>query len=170
MFVILANSQWLVHCALAFATLTFSQHFQYPSNLRLEQPLRLDEHELSNNALFSLHKSLVDIESISGNEQAVGEFLQAYLKSHNYTVERQYLDHLPSSLQDSQAGELREQKQRFNLLAYPGDNRQTPVLLSSVSTISEQFVSLSVPSFEPQNLLRERRANNSVLKRLRYML
>lgn len=130
--------QWLVHSALAFATTTFSQHIRYSPNLQLEQPLRLGESEISNNPLFSLHKKLVNIESISGNEQAVGEFLEAYLKSHNYTVERQYLDPLPTSLRDSHAEEFKDtQKQRFNLLAYPRENRQTPVLLSSVSTLSE---------------------------------
>ena len=117
-------TQWLVHCALAFATTTLSHHTQY----RLDPGL--DESEFGKNPLFSLHKNLINIESISGNEQDVGEFLEAYLKCHNYTVERQYVDPLPTTLQDSQAEE-REQKQRFNLLAYPGENRQTPVLLTS---------------------------------------
>ena len=130
--------QWLVHCTLVFATTTFSQQVQYQFNLPLEEPAGLDDSRLSKNPLFSLHKILVNIESISGNEQAVGKFLEAYLKSHNYTVERQYLDPLPKSLQDSQTDVRKEQKQRFNLLAYPGENRQTPVLLSSVSTRSEQ--------------------------------
>lgn len=130
-------TQWLVHCALAFATTTFSQHIQSQLNLGLEQPVGLNDFELSKNALFSLHKTLVNIESISGNEQAVGEFLESYLRSHNYTVERQNVDPLPTGLQHPQAGELRRHKQRFNLLAYPGENRQTPVLLSSVSTLSE---------------------------------
>ena len=128
--------KWLVHFALAFATWTFSQHIQYQPNLPLEQPIRLDSSESSKNPLFSLHKNLVNLESISGNEQAIGEFLEAYLKFHNYTVERQYLDPLPKSLRESQGEELNGQKQRFNLLAYPGENRQTPVLLSSVSTRS----------------------------------
>lgn len=131
------TSQWLVHCALAFATKTVSQHTQYPLNPALEQPVELNESDLSKNPLFLLHKNLVNIESISGNEKAVGEFLEAYLTTHNYTVERQYLDNLPGSLQRSQAEEPGEQKQRFNLLAYPGENRQTPILLSSVSNLSE---------------------------------
>ena len=131
-------TQWLVHCALVFTITTFSQHIQYQLNPALEQPLAFHESQSSESPLFSLHKTLVNIESISGNEQAVGEFLEAYLISHNYTVERQYLHPLPRSLPSSQAEELREQKQRFNLLAYPGENRQTPVLLSSVSTPSER--------------------------------
>lgn len=110
--------QLLVHCALAFTFTTFSHNNQHQSSLAF------DDSKLSKNPLFSLHKDLVDIESISGNEQAVAEFLEVHLESHNYTVERQYLEPLPTKLQASQ---------RFNLLAYPG-NRQTPVLLTSVST------------------------------------
>lgn len=131
------SSLSLVQCALAFATTTFSQHNQYQLNLPLKQPVAFDESEFCKSPLFSLHRDLVNIESISGNEQAVGDFLEAYLRSHNYTVERQYLDPPPTNLLDLQAEKLREQKPRFNLLAYPGENRQTPVLLSSVSTLSE---------------------------------
>ncbi len=149
--------QWLVHCTLVFATTTFSQHIQYQFNLPLEEPARLDDSQLSKNPLFSLHKDLVNIESISGNEQAVGKFLEAYLKSHNYTVERQYLDPLPKSLQDSQAEVLEEQKQRFNLLAYPGERRQTAVLLSSVSTRSEPCFSSLYPLLSLNNCCRSKR-------------
>ena len=131
---------WLLHCALVFATTTFSQQIQLQinNNRALEQQVGLDACKGCKNPLFSLHRALVNIESISGNEQAVAEFLETHLKSHNYTVERQYLDALPTSLQGHQPEELRVQKQRFNLLAYPGENRQTPVLLSSVSTLSER--------------------------------
>lgn len=126
----------LVYCALAFATTTFSQHDQYQLNLALEQPVAFDESDFGKSPLFSLQRDLVNIQSISGNEEAVGEFLDAYLRSHNYTVERQYLDPLPTNLHAVQAEKLRKQKPRFNLLAYPGENRETPVLLSSVSTLS----------------------------------
>ena len=129
--------QCLVYCALAFGTTTVSQRIQYQLNLALDQSVQFDESGLSKHSLFSLHKDLVNIESISGHEQAVGEYLEAYLKSHNYTVERQYVPPLPTSLQNFQAGEIGEQKQRFNLLAYPGQKRQTPVLLSSVSALTE---------------------------------
>lgn len=125
--------QCLVYCALAFITTTASQRIQYQLNLALDQPVQFDDSELSKHSLFSLHKDLVNIESISGNEQAVGEYLEAYLKFYNYTVERQYVHPLPTSLK------IGEQKQRFNLLAYPGQERQTPVLLSSVSALSEPF-------------------------------
>ena len=38
--------------------------------------------------LFALHKELVSIPSITGNEHDVGLFLEKYLKERNYTVER----------------------------------------------------------------------------------
>ena len=129
--------QWLLHCLLAFITTTFSQHIhvQYPLTSALQQPVQPVIPELSNNPLYSLHKNLVNIESISGNEPAAGEYLEAYLQSHNFTVLRQYLEPLPRSLARHQAQNVKPQKQRFNLLAYPGERRQTPVLLSSVSTL-----------------------------------
>ncbi|HEX6878915.1 MAG TPA: M20/M25/M40 family metallo-hydrolase [Terriglobales bacterium] len=43
-------------------------------------PLRMD--------LFGLTRQLIDIQSITGNEAAVGEFLAKYLEKLNYTVER----------------------------------------------------------------------------------
>lgn len=145
-------TQCLVHFALAFTTTTVSQDIQYPLNLALDQSVQFDNSGSSKHSLFSLHKDLVNIESISGNEQAVGEFLETYLKSHNYTVERQYVNSLPTSLQNFQAGETGEQRPRFNLLAFPGQKRQTPVLLSSVSAPLSHllpFCSLSAQSFEP---------------------
>ena len=146
---------WLVYCALASAATTLSQRIQYQLSPGIEQPVWLDDSELIENPLFSLHKNLVNIESITGNEQAAGEYLEAYLTFHNFTVERQYLDPLPSSLHICRAEELREQKQRFNLLAYPGEHRQTPVLLSSVSTLSEP------PSLSSYHLVNLRICNKS---------
>ena len=128
----------LVHCVLVFITTTLSQHIQYPLTSELEQRAGLDESKFSQSPLLSLLKNLVNIESISGNEQAVGDYLEAYIKSHNYTVERQYLDPLPRTFPKYQAEKRQPQKQRFNLLVYPGEHRQTPVLLSSVSTLSQR--------------------------------
>ena len=124
--------------ASAFPTKTLSLHFQYPLTLQPEQPFSLDASDPNKNPLFSLHKSLVNIESISGNEQAIGEFLEAFLKSKNYTVDRQYLGLVPTNHQHSPL--LGRHKQRFNLLAYPGEKRQTPVLLSSVSNTFQAII------------------------------
>lgn len=124
--------------AYAFPTKTLSLHSQYPLALRLEQPFNFDASDPDKNPLFSLHKNLVNIESISGNEQAIGEFLEAFLKSKNYTVDRQYLD--PLSTNHHHSPVLGGSKQRFNLLAYPGEKRQTPILLSSVSNTFQTII------------------------------
>lgn len=64
--------------------------------------------------LISLHKSLVDIPSISGDEEAVGKFLERYLQKNGFTVE----------LQSVKPG-------RDNVYAYLGSKRNTSVLLTS---------------------------------------
>lgn len=63
--------------------------------------------------LLSLHKKLVEIESISDNELEVGSWLASYLRDNGFTVERQKVA-----------------KDRYNLLAY-GSKRDTTILLSS---------------------------------------
>lgn len=71
--------------------------------------------------MLSLHRALVEIESISGNEYKVGEYLHSYLTALNFTVERQLVDPLAVDAESS----------RFNLLAYSGDKHSARVLLSS---------------------------------------
>ncbi|ESZ98843.1 hypothetical protein SBOR_0701 [Sclerotinia borealis F-4128] len=73
-------------------------------------------------SLLGLHKSLVQIESITGNEHDVGAFLVSYLKKQNYTVETQDVDLVESSLLG---------KKRQNVLAYIGDKRRTRTLVTS---------------------------------------
>lgn len=63
--------------------------------------------------LLSLHKKLVEIESISDNELEIGTWLTSYLEGNGFTVERQEVA-----------------KDRYNLLAY-GSKRDTSILLSS---------------------------------------
>ncbi|KAI2626355.1 Zn-dependent exopeptidase [Xylaria nigripes] len=67
--------------------------------------------------LVSLHQSLVEIPSVSGSENAVGDFLVEYLTEQNFSVERQFL-----SSHTSDSGEA---KSRFNILAWPGHHRLT---------------------------------------------
>jgi acetylornithine deacetylase len=64
--------------------------------------------------VISLHKSLINIESITGNEENVGNWLAHYLEEHGLTVERQEV--APS---------------RFNVLAFPGNSNRTKILMSS---------------------------------------
>ncbi|TID27246.1 Zn-dependent exopeptidase [Venturia nashicola] len=68
----------------------------------------------TSNGLLSLHRKLVEIESTSGNEKPVGEWLKGYLEDKNLTVELQEVE-----------------KGRYNVFAYPGKERKTKVLVSS---------------------------------------
>jgi acetylornithine deacetylase len=81
-------------------------------------PMRLtSKHPLATSVesqLLSLHRHLVEIESVTGNEKHVGDWLADYLKDHGLTVEKQKVA-----------------KDRFNILAYPGDSAQTKVLVTS---------------------------------------
>ncbi|KAM0722053.1 hypothetical protein Q7P37_002979 [Cladosporium fusiforme] len=66
--------------------------------------------------LFALHKNLTQIESISGNEKEVGEWLTDSLVSQGYHVEKQVVSKDPL---------------RFNVHAWPGSKRDAEVLISS---------------------------------------
>ncbi|KAI0005827.1 hypothetical protein F4779DRAFT_31665 [Xylariaceae sp. FL0662B] len=59
--------------------------------------------------LVSLHKSLVDISSISGTENEVGQFLIEYLEAHGFKAKAQYIP-----LADEPSP-----KPRFNVVAWP---------------------------------------------------
>ena len=72
--------------------------------------------------LFGFHKNLTQVESITQNEEAVGEWLVSSLKGQGYNVERQVVSKDPS---------------RFNVLAWPGKQRDAHILLSShIDTVS----------------------------------
>ena len=110
-------TRWLLPCILTSVTIprfTTEAAEQHP----LSPKLAPEKVYLNHKPLLTLHRSLIEIESISGNEHDVGVYLHDYLVKHNYTVERQYVG-------------SDEEKPRFNLLAYPGQERQTRVLLSS---------------------------------------
>ncbi|KAF2854882.1 acetylornithine deacetylase-like protein [Plenodomus tracheiphilus IPT5] len=63
--------------------------------------------------LLYLHRSLVEIESITSNEHDVGRWLTSCLRNNSWTVERQEVS-----------------KDRYNILAY-GRKRETTILLTS---------------------------------------
>ncbi|KAK7746158.1 hypothetical protein SLS62_009448 [Diatrype stigma] len=68
-------------------------------------------------SLVSLHKSLIDIESISFNEYDVGRFLVDYLTERGFVTELQFLPSLNST---SITVTNNDEKPRFNVLAWPG--------------------------------------------------
>ena len=71
--------------------------------------------------LLSLHKSLVEIPSISGTENKVGSFLIEYLTARDYVAQLQFL---PPAVNTPDGAE------RFNVLAWPGPTRNpTPRVL-----------------------------------------
>ena len=115
----------LSHVILAIGSLVLLQCLvQAAPSLGDQQPLgvqdhlhHVDEYSLSKEEkeeLFTLHKNLVEIESISGNEGKVGSFLADYLKSKDFTVEK-----------------LEVAPERWNIFAYPGETRETDVLVTS---------------------------------------
>lgn len=69
--------------------------------------------ESTSSELLYLHRKLIEIESITENENDVGKWLASYLRDKNFTVELQEVS-----------------EKRYNLLAY-GNKRETTILLSS---------------------------------------
>ena len=69
--------------------------------------------------LLALHRSLIETPSVTGDELAVGKFLESHLSSLGLKVELQ-------AVQDREYP-----KPRYNVFAYPPSHRQTRVLLTS---------------------------------------
>ncbi|KAK5693685.1 hypothetical protein LTR97_010254 [Elasticomyces elasticus] len=83
-----------------------------------QEPLRAETKHLTlTHDLIGLHRNLTSIESITGNEKAVGDFLVSSFKSWGFSVEKQYVEEKPD---------------RFNVLAWPGKQKEhAKVLVSS---------------------------------------
>lgn len=120
------------------------------SDLVLQHPLRSESFAIGEDSLFSFHRRLTEIPSISGYEHDIAIYLKDYLKARNFTVEKQKVEPIYQSLKGSSIKSSDEQLQRYNILAYPGNLRKTRVLLSShIDT---------VPPFLPYEL----RENNQI--------
>lgn len=107
----------LTFSSLLYSTCASQAHLQAPLQQFTTQSTDLAPRILpvaTSNELLSLHRKLIETESISGDEKAVGEWLKGYLEGKNLTVE----------LQEVEEG-------RFNVFAYPGKERKTKVLVSS---------------------------------------
>ena len=94
-----------------------------------QNPLQVGTLSTGSSPLFALHRDLIKIESISGNEHAIGRYLSDYLTAHNFTVERQKVEPLKSHNDASQQQD--DQSPRLNLLAYRGSSRKSRILVSS---------------------------------------
>ncbi|KAG5932546.1 hypothetical protein E4U53_001273 [Claviceps sorghi] len=114
-----------IACVLALGRLVFCQEPQRPlhdsSQLHAWQTHQDDDDAAApsyRHELLHLHRQLVSIPSISGDENAVGNFLAEYLTERGYHAELQFvraLDH------GAAAG-----KERFNVLAWKGQREQQP--------------------------------------------
>jgi len=115
-----------VGCAIALLS---TVHASVPSSpINRQQPLRDDEIPTSKSThLLDLHRDLIKIESISGNEHAVGEYLHKYLSSHNFTIELQTVSPVGTNIPTA-FGPLKTEHERHNILAYRGDTRKTRVI------------------------------------------
>jgi acetylornithine deacetylase len=80
----------------------------------------LDIESPSTSSLLKLHKTLIEYESIRGNEGRVAEWLCSYLEEKNFTVEFQEVTKATSS-----------EDARHNVFAYVGKQRKTKTLVSS---------------------------------------
>ncbi|CAI7614831.1 unnamed protein product [Penicillium glandicola] len=108
---------------------------------------------ISDSALLSLHRDLIKIESISGNEHDVGLFVAQYLEARNFTVIKQEVP--PVKGQENT-------KTRYNIYAIPKSHTQTPsILLTSHIDTVPPFIPYSVhqpipddsTTFDSENLI-----------------
>jgi len=84
---------------------------QYP----IGAPVTVDSPKFHlTNDLVDLHRNLTTIESISGNELKVGEWLDSFLQEQGYSTHAQEVD-----------------KERYNILAWRGNNRNAKTLVTS---------------------------------------
>ncbi|KAF7923385.1 uncharacterized protein EAE97_010823 [Botrytis byssoidea] len=77
--------------------------------------------------LIGLHKDLISIESITGNEYEIGQHLYSYLSSRNFTVETQHV----SPIQSASNVQTMYDKPRLNIFAYKGITRNTRLIITS---------------------------------------
>ncbi|KAI1074533.1 hypothetical protein F5B20DRAFT_563119 [Whalleya microplaca] len=114
------------------------------SNADTEAPPYRDE-------LVSLHKSLVEISSISLDENEVGKFLIEYLTSHGFVAKAQYLPPAntshSSSSSSSNAADEPPPKPRFNVLAWPASSAQHAS--SSISDKPKVLVTSHIDTVPP---------------------
>ncbi|CAI7564680.1 unnamed protein product [Penicillium discolor] len=102
--------------------------------------------------LLSLHRDLVKIESISGNEHDVGLFVAQFLEARNFTVVKQEVP--PVKGQE-------DTKTRYNIYAVPKSYTQPPsILLTSHIDTVPPFIPYSVhqpddspTTFDPEDLI-----------------
>lgn len=96
-----------------------------------QHPFHSETVSIGEESLISFHRRLVEIPSISGQEHDVANYLEQYLLARNFTVEKQKVEPVKTNVWEAYQWSSNEIPQRYNLLAYPGESRETRVLLSS---------------------------------------
>jgi acetylornithine deacetylase len=86
-------------------------------HIRVPQFLKNLADPIAASPVLSLHRSLVEIPSVTGNERAVAEWLADWLTANNFTVETQAVGGFGGD--------------RMNVFAYVGKNRTTHTLVTS---------------------------------------
>lgn len=95
----------------------------------LNSPIHESNEAILASPLLKLHRDLVKIESISGNEHEIGQHLIDYLHRHNFNVEAQLVPSL-DTIQDDKK-KKHNAKPRYNIYAYRGQHRNTDIVLTS---------------------------------------
>ncbi|KAJ5748103.1 uncharacterized protein N7511_009799 [Penicillium nucicola] len=121
----------------------------------LAQPISSQSAEdiINNSPLLSLHRDLVEIESVSGNEHDVGLFVAKFLEARNFTVVKQEVPPLKGH---------ESPKTRYNIYAYPDSHSEPPsILLTSHIDTVPPFIPYSIhrpeadvsASYDSENLI-----------------
>lgn len=152
----LLGSSLLSHSSSAFV-IDLEAHYQRPlagvddyssiSSLQISTSSTPIEHKDApsyRKNLLSLHKSLIEIPSISRTEQEVGKFLLDYLRNNlGYVAKAQFLESSSSSRNDNDDD---HSQGRFNVLAWPSSHN-----LSSPSVLVTSHIDV-VPPYIPYHI------------------
>ncbi|KAK8088540.1 hypothetical protein PG997_003501 [Apiospora hydei] len=104
-------------------------------------------------ALLSLHKELVEISSVSGDENAVGTFLVDYLTERNFQAQLEFIPPSFNSSSSTPSADADASKPRFNVLAWPGKTRspKPKLLVSSHIDTVPPFIPYSSSDADPNS-------------------
>lgn len=87
--------------------------------------------------LLTLHRALCEVESVIGNELAVGELLVSFLEAHNFTVFTQSV-RMPNAIQD-----------RFNVYAVPDVSKYDPHFDASRKALPKVLLTSHIDTVPP---------------------
>ncbi|KAL4956985.1 hypothetical protein BDW69DRAFT_59336 [Aspergillus filifer] len=121
--------------------------FTAPSIAEQQSPLSANSNSspksvIDSSPFLSLHRDLVSIPSVSGNESAVGDFLASFLESHNFNVVKQPVPGRTS---------------RYNVFAYPASSSAPSPSILLTSHID------TVPPFIPYSVHQDGSGNGDII-------